>query len=45
VILSILVVESATGVFEGGSTTGGGALAILLVALLIGLEGLCGGLA
>jgi len=45
-VLSVLALESATGIFEGGSTTGdGGALAILLVAFLIGIEGLCGGLA
>jgi len=45
VILCILALESAFGIFEGGSITSGGPLAISLAIVLIGAEGLCGGLA
>ena len=45
IILSILSLESFSGIFEGGSISGGGGFAIIIVALLIGVEGLCGGLA
>jgi battenin len=44
-ILVILASESAWGIFEGGSIDGGGNAPILIVAFLIAIEGVCGGLA